>query len=70
MVSKTDPEVLKYILTVFPRELDLLNQLADILRERNKVLGDRNPVDVEPVLVTSLWMRRECCGMPVGGNWM
>jgi hypothetical protein len=58
MTNNTDSEVLKYILTVFPQELELLDELAEILRERNGVLHDRNPVDVEPVLVASLWMRR------------
>ena len=58
MAAKADPEVLKYILTVFPRELGLLEQLADILRERNVLSKERDFVDVEPVLVTSLWMRR------------
>jgi hypothetical protein len=51
-----DHEVLTYILTAFPQELKLLDQLATEVRK----LGGPNPdqADVEPVLVTILWMRR------------
>ena len=58
MAPKTDPEVLKYILTVFPQELAHLDQVAGILRERNRLSDRLAPMDVEPVLVTVLWMRR------------
>ncbi|MFN0020594.1 MAG: hypothetical protein ACKVP0_20240 [Pirellulaceae bacterium] len=58
MAMQTDHQVLKYILTVFPPELELLEQLGDELRARNVARASPNPVDVEPVLVTQLWMRR------------
>ena len=57
MAYKADHEVLTYILTAFPRELKLLDRLAGSLRERTGELTP-DPVDVEPVLVTILWMRR------------
>ena len=58
MTKNTDPEVLSYILTVFPPELELLQQLAETLRCRNSVEKAGTPVDIEPVLVTEIWMRR------------
>ena len=58
MLMKTDPEVLNYILTVFPPELELVERLAEELRERNSAGPEREPADVEPVLVTAMWMRR------------
>ena len=58
MSMPTDPQVLNYILTVFPPELELLEQLGEALRARNFARMDDNPVDVEPVLVTEMWMRR------------
>jgi hypothetical protein len=54
----TDPEVLNYILTVFPPELQLLEQLSQTLREQNSAKLPQGPADVEPVLVTAMWMRR------------
>ena len=53
MKLRTDPGILNYILTVFPPELEVLEQLARSLRERNSA-----GTDVEPVLVTEMWMRR------------
>lgn len=53
MKMRTDPDILNYILTVFPPEIAVLQHLAQSLRERNS-LG----TDVEPVLVTEMWMRR------------
>jgi hypothetical protein len=58
MAMHTDPHVLNYILTVFPPELEILEQLGETLRARNVAEIDPNPVDVEPVLVTEMWMRR------------
>ena len=58
MEMQTDPRVLNYILTVFPPELEILEQLSETLRARNGAEIDPNPVDVEPVLVTEMWMRR------------
>ncbi|MBC7856745.1 MAG: hypothetical protein IAF94_25220 [Pirellulaceae bacterium] len=58
MLMKTDHEVLNYILTVFPPELEHLVQLAATLREQNSAGHERTPADVEPVLVTTMWMRR------------
>ena len=58
MSMPTDPQVLNYIPTVFPPELELLEQLGEALRARNFAGIDDNPVDVEPVLVTEMWMRR------------
>jgi hypothetical protein len=58
MAMQTDPQVLNYILTVFPPELELLAQLGETLRARNIAEINPNPVDVEPVLVTEMWMRR------------
>ena len=58
MSMKTDHEVLNYILTVFPPELELLEQLAGALWEQNSTGLERTPADVEPVLVTTLWMKR------------
>ena len=58
MRAPTDPDVLRYILTVFPPELADLEQLAAALRERNGAAGTTEPSDVEPVLVTAMWMRR------------
>jgi hypothetical protein len=58
MAMQTDPQVLNYILTVFPPELELLAQLGETLRARNSAEINPNPVDVEPVLVTEMWMRR------------
>ena len=55
---QTDHQVLNYILTVFPPELELLEQLEAELRARNVPGIEQNPVDVEPVLVTEMWMRR------------
>lgn len=57
-MTHTDPEVLNYILTVFPQELETLEQLAQTLRERNSTRLPHVPTDVEPVLVTAMWMRR------------
>ena len=56
--QKADGDVLDYILTVFPPELALLEQLAQVLRQRNSALPNRKPLDAEPVVVTALWMRR------------
>ena len=58
MKLRTDPDVLNYILTVFPPELEVLKQLAQSLRERNSSGIERTVADVEPVLVTEMWMRR------------
>jgi|GEM_PF-4108353 hypothetical protein len=58
MKLRTDPDVLNYILTVFPPELEILRQLAQSLRERNSGGIERTVSDVEPVLVTEMWMRR------------
>ena len=58
MKLRTDPDVLNYILTVFPPELEVLKQLAQSLRERNSSRIERTVADVEPVLVTEMWMRR------------
>lgn len=60
---QSDPEVLQYIVTVFPQELESLEQLAETLREQNAAGGasepaDGEPADIEPVLVTCMWMRR------------
>ena len=55
---RTDPQVLNYILTVFPPELEVLEQLAVTLRKQNLLGLERPSVDVEPVLVTAMWMRR------------
>ena len=54
----SDPDVLRYILTVFPPELADLEQLAEALREQNGAARSIKPSDVEPVLVTAMWMRR------------
>jgi hypothetical protein len=58
MTPNSDPDVLRYILNVFPPELEQLDELAVVLRERNGQLRNETPIDVEPVLVTALWMRR------------
>ncbi|MGI8981141.1 MAG: hypothetical protein ACR2FY_18090 [Pirellulaceae bacterium] len=58
MLIHTDPDVLNYILQVFPLELESLEQLADELRDRNAQEPERVPADVEPVLVMAMWMRR------------
>lgn len=58
MLMKTDHEILNYILTVFPPEIELLEQLTRALRERNLAGNERTPADVEPVLVTIMWMKR------------
>ena len=51
-------DVLEYICSVFPGELDLLEQLGNSLRWRNLAKWDQEPVDVEPVLVAEMWLRR------------
>lgn len=58
MTPTSDPDILRYILNVFPPELEQLDELAVVLRERNGQLRNEPPIDVEPVLVTALWMRR------------
>ena len=58
MKLHTDPDILNYILTVFPPELEVLGQLAQSLRERNSAGIASTAADVEPVLVTEIWMRR------------
>jgi len=55
---QTDHQILNYILTFFPPELKRLEQLGDELRARNAAGAACNPTDVEPVLVTQMWMRR------------
>ena len=57
MKFSTDPDVLRYIQTVFPPELAHLEELVDVLRRR-EALETPTPPDVEPVLVTAMWMRR------------
>src|SRR6185369_4611377 len=58
MKLRTDPDILNYILTVFPPELEALERLTESLRERNSAGAERRVADVEPVLVTEMWMRR------------
>jgi len=58
MKLRTDPDILHYILTVFPPELEVLEKLAQSLRERNSAGIAGATADVEPVLVTEMWMRR------------
>jgi len=58
MKLRTDPDVLNYILTVFPPELEVLERLVQSLRERNSNGITSTITDVEPVLVTEMWMRR------------
>jgi len=58
MNLRTDPDIVNYILTVFPPELEALDRLTESLRERNSAGTERAVADVEPVLVTAMWMRR------------
>ena len=58
MKLRTDPDILNYILTVFPPEIEALEQLAQSLREQNSAKFEGAVADVEPVLVTAMWMRR------------
>ena len=58
MKLHTDPDILNYILTVFPPEIEALEQLAQSLREQNSAKFEGAVADVEPVLVTEMWMRR------------
>ena len=58
MKLRADPDILNYILTVFPQELEALKKLSQSLRRRNSSGIERTVADVEPVLVTEMWMRR------------
>ena len=58
MKLHTDPDILNYILTVFPPEIEAQEQLAQSLREQNSAKFEGAVADVEPVLVTEMWMRR------------
>ena len=51
-------DVLDYRCSVFPAELELLEQLGNSIRWRNLAKMDQEPVDVEPVLVAEMWLRR------------